>query len=382
MLTMPTRPSDVIIAVMGVTGVGKTSFISLFTEEDLVIGHSLEACKAHVYDPLLEPNPLMERLGTSVVGIHEGSDVIPGRRLFLIDTPGFDDTYKSDTEILREVANWLSQAYENKVQLSGIIYLHRILDTRLGGSAMKNLRMFKKLCGESSLASVVLATTMWDDVDEETGNNREQELKTNPRFWAGMIANGSTVFKHDRQIASAMDIISHLIQKKRPIDTDIAKEMVDNNKTLDQTSAGIEVTTEIAEQKKRFEKELNNIKKDMEEAMAKRDREWHAELEREKRDTLKKLKKEEVEREKMRVDWEKLKQEKDEELVRERENLATQLMESRERMLKHEHEITLMKLRHENSATLQRKEFELERLRAAHHRQSKQEEDSSGCVVM
>lgn len=47
MLKMRIRPSDVIIAVMGVTGVGKTSFISLFTEEDLGIGHSLEACKAH-----------------------------------------------------------------------------------------------------------------------------------------------------------------------------------------------------------------------------------------------------------------------------------------------------------------------------------------------
>lgn len=306
--------------------------------------------------------------------------MIPGRRLFLIDTPGFDDTYKSDTDILREVANWLSQAYENEVQLTGIIYLHRILDTRLGGSAMKNLRMFKKLCGESSLASVVLATTMWDDVEEDTGNNREQELKTNPRFWAGMIAKGSTVFRHDRQLSSAMDIISHLIRKERPIDTDIAKEMVDNNKTLDQTSAGIEVTAEMNEQKKRFEEQLKNIKTEMEEAMAKRDKEWHAELERERRETLKKLRKEEAERVKMRADWEKLKKEKDEELARERENATAQLIESRERMLKHEHEIMMMKSNHQNNAALQQKQFELERLRADNLRM-KQKEDG-GCVVM
>lgn len=49
MLTMPIRPNDVIIAVMGVTGVGKTSFISLFTKEDLLIGHSLEACEASLH---------------------------------------------------------------------------------------------------------------------------------------------------------------------------------------------------------------------------------------------------------------------------------------------------------------------------------------------
>lgn len=49
MLIIPIRPSDVIIAVMGVTGVGKTSFISLFTQEDLLIGHSLEACETALH---------------------------------------------------------------------------------------------------------------------------------------------------------------------------------------------------------------------------------------------------------------------------------------------------------------------------------------------
>lgn len=382
MLRMRIRPSDVIIAVMGVTGVGKTSFISVFTDEDLVIGHSLEACEAPLSDRLFEPTPLILQLGTSIVGIHECNKVIPGRRLFLIDTPGFDDTYKSDTDILREVANWLSQAYENKVQLTGIIYLHRVLDTRLGGSAMKNLRMFKKLCGESSLASVVLATTMWDGVDEDTGNKREQELKTNPRFWAGMIANGSTVFRHDRQLSSAMDIISHLIKKERPIYTDIAKEMVDNKKTLDQTSAGIEVTAEMAEQKKRFGEQLKNIKIEMEEAMAKRDKDWHAELESERREALKKLRREEVEREKMRADWEKLKKEKEEELAKVRENAIAQRVESRERMLQHEHEIKIMKLNHANCSALQEKQFALETLQADNLRMRKQVGSEGGCVVM
>lgn len=325
-------------------------------------------------------NPLILRPGTSAVGMHECSDVIPGRRLFLIDTPGFDDTYKSDTDILREVANWLSQAYENKVRLTGIVYLHRILDTRLGGSAMKNLRMFKKLCGESSLASVVLATTMWDDIDEDTGNKREQQLKTNPRFWAGMIGSGSTVFRHDRKLASAMGIVSYLVKKERPIDTDIAREMVDNNKTLDQTSAGIEVTTELAEQKKRFEEQLKNIKAEMEEAMANRDRKWHSELEKERKETLQKLKMDEAERKRMRADWEKLKKEKEEELAKERSNATAQMLETRERMLKHEHELRMMKSNHANSIALQKKEFELEKLRADNLRL--RHLDDGTCVVM
>jgi hypothetical protein len=31
-----------------------------------------------------------------------------GRRILLIDTPGFDDTTKSDTDILKEIAAFLS----------------------------------------------------------------------------------------------------------------------------------------------------------------------------------------------------------------------------------------------------------------------------------
>lgn len=46
------------------------------------------------------------------------------------------------------LADWLNRVYQNNVRLAGILYLHRIGDNRLGGTAMKNLRMFKKLCGD------------------------------------------------------------------------------------------------------------------------------------------------------------------------------------------------------------------------------------------
>lgn len=157
--------------------------------------------------------------------------------------------------------------------------------------------------------------------------------------------------------------------------------MVDNKKSLDQTLAGIEITAEMAKQKKRFEEQLKNIKIEMEEAMAKKDKEWHTELERKRKEALKKLRREEVEREKMRADWEKLKKEKKEELVRERENAIAQCVESRERMLQHEHEIMIMKLNHANSSVFQKKQFILERLQADNLRMRKQP-DSDGCVVM
>ena len=39
------RPHDIVIAVMGITGVGKSSFISLLTDDEVVVGRELTSCK-------------------------------------------------------------------------------------------------------------------------------------------------------------------------------------------------------------------------------------------------------------------------------------------------------------------------------------------------
>jgi hypothetical protein len=45
-LTKPSRLDDVIIAIMGIAGYGKTSFISLFPDRQVIIRHTLDSCKA------------------------------------------------------------------------------------------------------------------------------------------------------------------------------------------------------------------------------------------------------------------------------------------------------------------------------------------------
>jgi GTP-binding protein EngB required for normal cell division len=44
-LTLFPRNEDVVIAVMGVTGAGKSTFISQLTKEEVVVGHSLSSCR-------------------------------------------------------------------------------------------------------------------------------------------------------------------------------------------------------------------------------------------------------------------------------------------------------------------------------------------------
>lgn len=201
-----------------------------------------------------------------------------GKRIFLIDTPGFDDTYQSDTDILREIADWLAQAYQFKVRLTGLIYLHRITDVRIGGSGMKNLRMFRKLCGEQGLGSVVLATTMWSLCPAADAKRREDQLVNQNDLWTKLVSNGARVFRQDDGIASGQKIINYLIDRAHPVTLDIQREMVDQGKTLGETSAGKEVQEELEKLQKKHEKEMREIKEDMDEAIKEKDEERQQEL--------------------------------------------------------------------------------------------------------
>ena len=84
--------------------------------------------------------------------------------VFFADTPGFDDTTRSDTDVLKNIVLWLGLMREQSIKLSGIIYLHRITDNRVGGLAWRNLRMLHSLVGADKMANVLLVSTRWEDV--------------------------------------------------------------------------------------------------------------------------------------------------------------------------------------------------------------------------
>jgi predicted GTPase len=77
--------------VMGGTGSGKTTFVNLISGSSLGTGSGLKSCTSEVQvsAPFLLDNS----------------------QITLIDTPGFDDTVKSDTDVLKLIAAFLSQTY-------------------------------------------------------------------------------------------------------------------------------------------------------------------------------------------------------------------------------------------------------------------------------
>ena len=178
----------------------------------------------------------------------------------LVDTPGFDDTRISDEEVLSNIAFWLNVSYEANVRLSGIVYLHPMHKVRMGGSAHKNLRMFKQLCGEESLSSVILATNMWSKVSEEVGKRREEELKKNKDMWADMISQGSVVLRHDDTQESAMKIIDFILNQGRTTVLSLQRQMNEEGMDLEETDAGREYRRDLESQIEGLEKTIEEMR--------------------------------------------------------------------------------------------------------------------------
>lgn len=201
--------------------------------------------------------------------------------IYLIDTPGFDDTHTSDAEVLREIASFLSSTYQTKAKLTGIIYLHRISDNRMSGSALRNLKMFKELCGEDAYKHIVLATSMWGKEEQETALDRERQLVDRGGFWSTMQQRGSAVKRWLGESSTAHDIVEHLLSARSRhgvVALKIQRELVDEGKTLVNTSAGQEVNRELSELREKMERELRRIEEDNKEAMASRDLAWQETL--------------------------------------------------------------------------------------------------------
>ena len=146
--------------------------------------------------------------------------------------------------------------------LSGLLYFHRISDNRMAGTPLKNLRMFEELCGRNAFQNVILTTTMWDEVDEQMGVERERELKA--LYWRTMLDRGSTTHRFLRTRESAFDLINPLIEavdKKNSVL--LQDELVNMRKSLPATAAGLELYSAMGQLVSRREDLLRRIRYEM-----------------------------------------------------------------------------------------------------------------------
>ncbi|TDL13236.1 hypothetical protein BD410DRAFT_823264 [Rickenella mellea] len=219
---------------MGATGSGKTSFINMASQSSLRVGSSLESCTLDIQ----LANPF----------------TLDGCNITLIDTPGFDDTTRSDSDILQLIASFLSLSYEQGHALSGIIYVHRISDVKMGGMSRRNFSLFRKLCGDNAMKNVAIVTTRWDCVQPDVGKSRELELTNNDAFFKPVLDLGAKMMRHQPQTPDGTQAILRRLIKNQPVALQIQEELVDRQLHLSQTMAGAELGKEQLEQVERHRK--------------------------------------------------------------------------------------------------------------------------------
>ena len=127
---------------------------------------------------------------------------------------------------------------------------------------LKNLRIFEAICGKNAFHSVMLTTTMWDEVDKETGESRESVLKS--RYWRSMLERNSTTSRFLRTRESAFNIIDPFIDStNRRSSVLLQDELVDMCKSLSATAAGKELFSSMGQLVSHREDLLRRIRHEM-----------------------------------------------------------------------------------------------------------------------
>jgi len=152
----------------------------------------------------------------------------------------------------------------------------------MGGISTKNFRMFRKLCGDSSLKNVTIVTNMWGEVEPDIGNAREAELMRDELFFKPVLDKGAKMARHKNTLSSAQAIV-HRILNNHPLPLRIQEELVIQQKNISQTSAGEELRQEYDALIKKHAQEMHRLREEMEEVMRERDEETRMELEMETR---------------------------------------------------------------------------------------------------
>ncbi|KAF6783349.1 hypothetical protein CSOJ01_15907 [Colletotrichum sojae] len=226
--------------------------------------------------------PRHRHVGTQEVALYP-VNYAPNRAIWLVETPGFDDTNRNDTDVLKEIVTWFTNSYRENVKLHGIINLYRISDTRMTGGGMRNLAMFRKLCGPDALEHVVLARP----------------------------SSGSTMLRHGNNRESAMRLIDHIVDKPAEAATtvlDLQKEMVDKSLSLAMTAAGQSVDGGLLKQSKQFKKTRTDLQQELADARQSNDRKMADLLERERQKTQAQLSELAQQREDLQVTLDRLMQ--------------------------------------------------------------------------
>jgi len=181
------------------------------------------------------------------------------------------------------------------VSTVGVIFLHRISDSRVSGVTRRNFNLFRSLCGDENLRQVIITTNMWGQVDPEVGAARELELATDDMFLKPALAQGAQMIRYYQTLESAYTILRSL-KGNQPMTLQIQRELVLEGKDISETAAGQELDQELVELSKKHKGQLTQIQQEMATALMEKDMQAEQELEEARDELLLEIRKNDEER--------------------------------------------------------------------------------------
>jgi hypothetical protein len=174
----------------------------------------------------------------------------------LVDTPGFNDTTRSDLDVLSAIAGWLQT---NKAVVAGIVYLHRINEARFTGANRMLLKILQSMCGQHFLPYVVLCTTMWDKIPNKNvfseAEARESELVGAADLWKPLLARGARYMRYTGDCASGVSIVEALFEHPATSGMELQLELRNPECDVEDTLAGQVITAEIRKKEEKLRRQ-------------------------------------------------------------------------------------------------------------------------------
>jgi hypothetical protein len=119
-----------------------------------------------------------------------------GSKILMIDTPGFEDSARSNWDILDNISRMLVAQHLFDVQLKGIIYIQPITDDRVTGGQTTTFEIMQRICGLRAFESVMLVTSRWSSsahVQRSDDKLFKKEGTLMNKYWAKMLGAGATM---------------------------------------------------------------------------------------------------------------------------------------------------------------------------------------------
>ena len=127
--------------------------------------------------------------------------------------------------------------------------------------------MFRKLCGETTLKTVIIVTNMWGEAQCDIAEGFEKELSS--KIFRPVLDMGAQMVRHHDTVQSAHDIIRR-IAVNRPVPLQIQEQLVDEAKDIIDTAAGEVLNEELRNLVRRHQAELKEVQTETMEAL------WYA----------------------------------------------------------------------------------------------------------